>query len=326
MNARRPDLHGQTVLITGGSRGLGFVLAQEFARCGARVAICARDRIELSRARQHIAAIAGEDVFALVCDVTDQSAVERMVQTVEQRMGGIDVLVNNAGIIALGPLETMTHEDFDDAMKVQFWGPLYAILAVLPGMKARGGGRIVNISSIGGKIGVPQLAPYCASKFAVQGLSESLHAELAKDGIAVTTICPGIMRTGGHFNAIYKGRNRQGFAWMNAFNIVPGFSVSAEHAARRIVRAAAARQAEVVIGIPAKLADKIHGLLPGAFAAFEALAARLLPLPGGLGSEAATGLESEPGVLPAWLKRPLYTSAERHNQFAAHRTGAAHAE
>jgi NAD(P)-dependent dehydrogenase (short-subunit alcohol dehydrogenase family) len=315
------DLHGKVVLITGGSRGLGFVMAQEFARRGARVAICARDRLELSKARARIMDAAHNgDIFALTCDVTDRYAVERMVHTVEQRLAGgagIDILVNNAGIITLGPLEEMTADDFEAAMNVHFWGPLHATMAALPGMKARGSGGIVNISSIGGKIGVPHLAPYCASKFALQGLTESLHAELAKDGISVTAICPGIMRTGGHLNSAYKGRHRHEFEWMNAFNLAPGFSVSAEYAARRIVDAAASGRGELVIGVPAKIADKLHALVPGAFLFLEGLAARLLPRPGGIGRATATGLQSEPGILPRWLKQPIYETAERHNQFAA---------
>lgn len=327
------DLAGKRVLIMGGSRGLGFELAREFVGRGARVAICARDRIELSRAHARIMRPVGglqndDELFAMVCDVTDRESVERVVRTVEQRLGGIDILVNNAGVITLGPLETMTIEDFEYTMKVQFWGPLYATLAALPGMKMQGGGQIVNISSIGGKIGVPQLAPYCASKFAIQGLSESLNAELRREGIAVTAICPGIMRTGGHLNAMYKGRNREGFAWMNAFNIIPGMSVSAEYAAQRIVDAAAKRDSEVVIGAPAKIADKIHAMFPGIFTQFESLAARLLPAAdgeGSIGRSSATGLESEPGVLPRWMKGSIYRTAERHNQFpGARRTGVGH--
>jgi NAD(P)-dependent dehydrogenase (short-subunit alcohol dehydrogenase family) len=337
---RGQSLRGRVVLITGGSRGLGFVLAGECLRRGARVAICARDQIELSRARAHLGQLAGggDDIFALVCDVTDRAAVERMVRTVEQRMGGIDILINNAGIITLGPMETMTVGDYDYAMKVHFWGPLYATLAALPGMRSRpplrGGirGRIINISSIGGKIGVPHLAPYSASKFALKGLSESLASELSKDGVSVTTVCPGIMRTGGHLNSTYKGRHQEEYAWMTAFNLLPFFSVSAEHAAGTILDAALRGERELVIGIPAKVAALVHGIAPGLFMRAEAIAARFLPRAAGgrgnIGRGYATGLESEsrggPLLRPRqWLKRPIFRAAEQHNQFAGVRRSGA---
>ncbi|HZB47373.1 MAG TPA: SDR family oxidoreductase, partial [Pyrinomonadaceae bacterium] len=186
------DFRGKTVLITGGSRGLGLVLAREFADEGANVALCARDNEELERARQDLAA-RGARVFAFPCDVTDRAQVKELVEVVERHFGGIDVLVNNAGTIQVGPVEVMTLEDYEQAMNVHFWAPLYATLAVLPEMRRRGEGRIVNISSIGGKISVPHLVPYSASKFALVGLSDGLRAELAKDNVVVTTVCPGLM-------------------------------------------------------------------------------------------------------------------------------------
>src|SRR5688572_8226884 len=159
------DFEGKTVLITGGSRGLGLVLARRFAAEGANVAVCARDPRELERARADLAG-RGASVFAFPCDVTDRSQVRELVEVVKRHFGRVDVLVNNAGVIQVGPLETMTLEDFEQAMAVHFWGPLYATLAVLPQMRARGEGRVVNVSSIGGKISVPHLVPYSASKFA----------------------------------------------------------------------------------------------------------------------------------------------------------------
>src|SRR5690606_24574500 len=137
----------------------------------------------------------------------------------------------------------------------------------------------------------PHLGPYSASKFALKGFSESLAAELHADGIAITTVCPGIMRTGGHLNSTYKGRHEHEYAWMNAFNLIPGLSVSAEHAARTIADAAAAPDPppELVIGFAARAAAKVHGLAPAAFARFNTLANRLLPRPGGIGQQHITG-------------------------------------
>jgi NAD(P)-dependent dehydrogenase (short-subunit alcohol dehydrogenase family) len=160
------ELRGRVVLVTGGSRGLGLVLARQFAREGARVAICARDEAELERARLDLEK-RGADAFAVKCDVTIDSEVREMIKRIHEHFGPIDVLVNNAGVIQVGPLETMGTEDFRQAMNTHFWGPLNTILAVLPEMRRRQSGRIVNISSIGGKIGIPHLVPYSASKFAL---------------------------------------------------------------------------------------------------------------------------------------------------------------
>src|SRR5205823_4029010 len=135
------------------------------------------------------------------CDVTHRREVTQFVRATRERFGRIDVLVNNAGTIEVGPMEVMTLDDYDRAMKTHFWGPLYMVLAVLPELRKRREGRIVNVSSIGGKISVPHLLPYCASKFALTGFSQGLRAELAKDGIVVTTVCPGLMRTGSPLNA-----------------------------------------------------------------------------------------------------------------------------
>src|SRR5262249_29078614 len=144
--------------------------------------------------------------------------------------------VNNAGIIQVGPMETMTLADYQEAMRVHYWGPLYTALAVLPQMKQRRAGRIVNITSIGGKVAVPHLLPYVGSKFALVGLSEGLRAELMKDGILVTTVVPGLMRTGSPRNAFFKGQNEAEYAWFKIGDSIPVLTTSAERAARRIVR------------------------------------------------------------------------------------------
>jgi NAD(P)-dependent dehydrogenase (short-subunit alcohol dehydrogenase family) len=178
------SLRGKVVLITGVSRGLGLVMAREFASEGARIAICARRPDELEAARADLKR-RGAEVMAIPCDVTDRAQVNELMNVVRDRFGRIDVLVNNAGVIQVGPVEVMTMEDYEEAMKTHFWGPLYATLAVLPEMRRRRAGRIVNITSIGGKISIPHLVPYSASKFALVGLSEGLRAELLKDGVRV---------------------------------------------------------------------------------------------------------------------------------------------
>ncbi|MBA3601186.1 MAG: SDR family oxidoreductase, partial [Acidobacteria bacterium] len=139
------DFQDKVVLITGGSRGLGLVLARTLADEGARIAICARNSEELMRAKEDLE-VRGAEVFELVCDVRNQSEVEQMVETVCNHYGQIDVLINNAGVIQVGPLEVQTQKDFEDAMAIHFWGAFYTMRAVVPEMKKRGMGRIVNVS------------------------------------------------------------------------------------------------------------------------------------------------------------------------------------
>lgn len=307
------DFRDKTVLITGGSRGLGLLLAREFAREGARVAICARDPQELERARMDLVR-RGAQVIALQCDVTDRGQVDETVRDVRERFGRIDVLVNNAGVIEVGPMEVMTLEDYEEAMKTHFWGPLYTTLAVLPSMRERRDGRIVNIASIGGKISVPHLLPYSASKFALVGLSEGLRAELKKDGIVVTTVCPGLMRTGSPRNATFKGQHRAEYAWFSISDSLPVSSMNAERAARQVVAACRRGDAEVVLSIQAQLAVLFHGLFPGLTADLLGLVNKLLPEPGGIGTSSARGKESQSDISPSWLTTLSERAAARNNE------------
>jgi NAD(P)-dependent dehydrogenase (short-subunit alcohol dehydrogenase family) len=300
---RRPagyDFKGKVVLITGGSRGLGLVLAREFAGEGARVAICARDEQELATARAELRKL-GAEVLALQCDITNRTEVGEMVLRTLDRFGRIDVLVNNAGVIQVGPLEVMTHRDFEEAMKTHFWGPLHTILAVLPHMRRRHQGRIVNISSIGGKLSIPHLVPYSASKFALVGLSEGLRAELLQEGVVVTTVCPGLMRTGSPRNADFKGQHRAEYAWFSIADSLPITSINAQRAARQILQACRQGKAELVITIQAKVAVLLHGIFPGLTADLLGVVHRLLPAAGGIGTRKAKGKESTSALSPSLL-------------------------
>ena len=307
------DLNGKTVLITGGSRGLGLVMAREFARGGARVALCARDEAELERAQADLETLTAE-VMTVPCDVTNRQSVALMIDHVTSRFGGVDVLVNNAGVIQVGPIEVMTPEDFDEAMKVHFWGPLNTVLAVLPAMRARKSGRIVNISSIGGKVSVPHLVPYSASKFALVGLSKGLRAELMKDGIKVTTVCPGLMRTGSPRNADFKGKHQLEYAWFSIGDALPLLTVSAENAARQIVRACIRGQAELVISVPAKVAVLFESLFPEAMSQILAAVNQFLPDAGGVGTQTMKGRDSRSAWSPSWLTTLNEEAALRNNE------------
>ncbi len=274
---RRPmNLEGKVVLITGGSRGLGLALARTFAAEGARVALCARNQEELRHAEEDLAQY-GADVFTGTCDVADRAAIEWFIQAVLSQYGRIDVLVNNAGIIQVGAIQTMTVEDFEQAMGVMFWGMVYATLAVLPHMEERGSGRIVNITSVGAKISVPHLVPYSCAKFAAAAFSEGLRAELDRTGVKVVTIAPGLMRTGSYLNALFKGDQANETVWFSLGSTIPGISMSAERAARQIVSAARKGRAERILSVPANVAARFHGAFPGIATELLALVNRLLP-------------------------------------------------
>ncbi|HVZ32719.1 MAG TPA: SDR family NAD(P)-dependent oxidoreductase, partial [Polyangiaceae bacterium] len=288
----RYSLLDRVVLITGGSRGLGLILAREYARRGARVALMARDAAELDRARDSLE-VPGTEILALPCDVGDEQEVAKSIGLVLERWGRLDVVVNDAGQIEVGPLESLTPADFEDAMDTNFWGAFNVIHASLPHLRP-GHGRIVNISSIGGLVGVPHLLAYTASKFALTGFSLGLRTELAQRGIAVTTICPGLMRTGSAVHAQFKGDSAREYAWFSTADALPLLSMSAERAARAIVRASQRGDVLLVLGLPAKLAAFAHALLPGAVVRAASVVNRFLPE--GPGHSASSGAELEPAA------------------------------
>ncbi len=275
-HARAPDLQGTTALVTGGSRGLGFALAQELGRRGARVSICARGEEALARAVERLEAD-GIDVHAMSCDVSDAGRVEAWVDAASTRFGRVDLLVNNAGVISVAPLRAQRHEDFVEAMDIMFYGVLNPTLAVLPRMRAQRSGTIANVTSIGGKVAVPHLGSYVPAKFAAVGLSEVLHAELAQDGIHVVTIVPGLMRTGSYLSAFFKGLPRLEYTLFAPVASSPLNTVSGRRAARRIVRAIRLRETEVTIGLHAKALRLANGVAPGLTSDAMSIAARLLP-------------------------------------------------
>jgi len=293
------DLAGRVAVVTGGSRGLGFAIAQALVGEGARVAICARGEEQLEDARQRL----GHGVVAIPCDVSDRAQVASFLADVEERLGPVDVLVNNAGVIAVGPLATQTEDDFAEMLGVQLWGVVHATFAVLPGMLERGRGRIANVTSIGGKISVPWLLPYSTAKFAAVGLSQGLRAELAGTGVKVTTVVPGLMRTGSFLAAYFKGdRAALEYSLFTPLSSTPATTVSAERAARRIVAALRRGDPELTLGLHAKLAARGAGLAPGVTTTVLELVARALPEVRGTGrvrgSEISSPVDESPLTAP----------------------------
>jgi short-subunit dehydrogenase len=225
----------KVALITGGSRGLGLEIARQICAEGGRVALIARDAQELAHAKTDLDRF-GTEILTLQCDLLETAQIQSAVQQTLQRFGKIDILINNAGIIEIGPVEHMQLKDFDRAMRLHFWAPFILYLLVAPHMRAKGG-RIVNISSIGGRIAVPHMAAYSASKFALTGFSDAIRAELARDNILVTTVTPGLMRTGSHVHAKFKGDHSAEFKWFDRSRKIPFASISVERAARKVLSA-----------------------------------------------------------------------------------------
>jgi short-subunit dehydrogenase len=313
---RQYDLAGKTVLLTGGSRGLGLVMARQLVQQGARLAICARDRAELERARLELNQRGGE-VLSVPCDVTDRSQVDQMVQQVRDRFGQIDILINNAGTDLVAPMDVLTIEDYDDLMKLHFWAPLYTTYAVFPEMRQRQAGRIVNISSIGGKVVSPHMLAYCASKFALTGFSEGMRTELAKDGIAVTTVCPGFIRTGVIDHAMFKGQHRKEFTWFSIADSLPLISTSAEKVARETIAGFRRGDAEVIVPLWTWFSARLYALFPGLSATAIGWFNRLLPGTGGIGTERAFGKDSHSSLSPSLLTFLSDKAARQNNEMGS---------
>ncbi|WP_164101604.1 SDR family NAD(P)-dependent oxidoreductase [Candidatus Laterigemmans baculatus] len=310
---RAISFRDRVVLITGGSRGLGLVLARLFGNEGARVVICARNQEELERAASYLRE-QGILVMAVECDITDRERVEELVRTVQQRLGPIDVLINNAGVIQVGPADTMSRGDFDEALKVNLYGAMNLIDAVLPSMRARRFGRIANIASVGGRMAVPHLLPYSASKFALVGYSQGLRAELASSGVRVTTVCPGLMRTGSPHKATFKGKHREEYAWFSISDSLPFLSADAHEAAAKIMHACRVGQSDLIIGLPAQIAARAAGVAPGLTANLLGIVNRFLPSSNGDRASRFSGSESYSEWSPSSLTVLGEQAAARNNE------------
>lgn len=306
-------LEGSVVLITGGSRGLGLVLARTLAQRGARLAICARSEDQLAKAKKELEEL-GAEVVSYAVDLTDRSQVEEMMGKIVMHYGKLDVLINNAGTIRVGPQETMKVEDFEESMKIHFWAPLYTMLSVIPHFTESHGGRIVNITSIGGKISVPHLLPYTVSKFALVGLSEGMNVELKKHRIKVTTVVPNLIKTGSPRNAIVKGDHFAEYAWFKNADSSP-LAQEAEVAADNIVKALECGASEAVLTNTARLMIILKSVAPAWVNGLLTIANKLLPenVPGG--DVGKRGYESESELTQNAMAAITDRAAVKNNEY-----------
>lgn len=283
-------LTGRTVLVVGASRGLGLDLGRQLARAGCKVALCARDPGEVERAREELSGT-GAAVLARVCDATKPEQVDLLVRETLERFGSLDMLITCAATIQVGPIEMMSREDVEEALAQIFWSAYHPTMAVLPHMRSRRAGRIVHISSFGGKLGLPHMLPYCTAKHALTGFSASLRAEVAKDGITVTTIAPGLLRTGAHVNAPFKGQHDKEYLWFSAGATLPIVSLPSASAARRILRTAARGDAESTLTPGIRALVVANAVAPRLVSRLLALQNRLLPSALGGSPEAQRGMD-----------------------------------
>jgi len=309
----RYTLRDKVVLISGGSRGLGLVLARHVCEQHGNVALIARNREELARAKSDLASRSGK-VVTIECDLLDRAQIHGAVRTAIDRLGKIDILINNAGIIQVGPLGHMIREDFDRAMRLHFWASYELISQIVPEMRLWGGGRIVNISSIGGRVAIPHFAPYSASKFALTGFSDAIRAELARDNIYVTTVAPGLMRTGSHVNAKFKGNHDAEFAWFSASAGAPLISMDADRAARKILAACRRGQPSLTLTVAARGAIVANALFPNLTGSAMKIVNRVLPgAVGEKGSQSRAGSEL-PRKIPRWMTGLADRATQSNNE------------
>ncbi len=315
------NVFNKSVYITGGSRGLGLSLAWNLVKQGATVTLAARDEEELLKAQEIILRdFPNASVFLSVCDVTNTGQLRESIGQAQLQMDGIDLLINNAGAILIGKFESMTKADFDAQLQLHLYATIDAVRTIIPYFRAKGGGRILNICSLGGKVALPHMIPYDVSKFALAGFSQGLAAEVAEDNIHITTAFPTVMRTGSAIQAVFKGDHEEEFAWFAAMDNMPFLSMSADTAAKKIIDAVCDGQTEVILSLPAKTRMVFGSLFPEIVNAGAAIVAKWLPKGNSLFRK--TGADSS----AKFFKNPFFyflrkreTEAERrYNQSSHH--------
>lgn len=320
-SAALASFQGQTALVTGATRGLGLCLARQLAEQHCQVAILARSEEELAGAKVDLEGLGGK-VIALRCDVSREEDVAAAVASVKARFGQIDTLINNAGTIVVGPVESMTLDEFRLCMDTMFWGTVYPTLGVLPDMLARGSGNIMTITSIGGRVTVPHLLPYCCAKAAGVAFSEGLRMETSGKGVKVLTAVPGLMRNGAHLNALFRGDQKAEYGWFSASASLPGISMDPTQVARQLLVALARDKAEIHVTLAAEILARVHGLFPGLVTDLAGLVNRLLP--SGSTGPTLEGAELD-REMPEWMHKLTFLGKAAARDYQQHKKAGSYA-
>jgi short-subunit dehydrogenase len=303
----------QSIVITGGSRGLGLALARELVNENANVTLIARDEDELKSAKKSLDTFNRGLVHTVVCDVTDSAQLSKAIHEAADHFDGIDMLINNAGSIVVGPWESMTQQDFEAQMNIHLYAVMNSVRLCLPFLRHKESGkRIVNICSMGGRVAIPHMLAYDTSKFALSGFSQGLATELYDDGISVTTIYPALMRTGSPIQAVFKGDHEKEFAWFQTADVLPFVSSSVETAAKKIIQAARERRFELMPFVPAKVRLSLAMLFPELVAWTLVMLNRFMPK--GQSGEYKTGHQSRELFDQYLLTKPFASAARKAEQ------------
>jgi short-subunit dehydrogenase len=247
------EMDGKVVVVTGASMGIGEEIARIFADHGANVVLLARDASRSEAARHRVGHT--ERTLALACDVRNREEVDRILGLTLHHFDRVDVWVNNAGVGIRDSVAEMEMAACRELFETNFFGMIHCLQAVVPAMREEGGGTIINISSVAGHIPVPFMAPYCASKFAMNALGKGARVELKRDKIHVLTVCPGVVRT--EFGAHVVADRR--------VKLLPKRvgGITAEHVARATYEGYRKRKREVIVPWTMIPVVKLYQLFPG---------------------------------------------------------------
>jgi hypothetical protein len=277
---------GRSIVVTGASSGIGADAALAFGQQGANVALLARRTAPLEELAAKIIK-AGGKALALQCDVTDRARVFWAIEQARDAFGGVDVLINSAGVLIPDPIEQMRPEDLERMMMTNLYGAVHAMHAVLPIMRRAKAGNIVNVASLAGRRGVSPLGGYSATKFALVGLTEALRVELFGSGVHVSLVMPGVIDTPMARVAQKSSESLKGLPTMMA--------MPARWVTWAILAAAAFGLTEVDVPPGAAVAEKLASLFPGVTDAILSVGSRILQ---GAGAMAAGAGKPPPGKEP----------------------------
>ena len=230
------NFKNKVVVITGASSGIGEAAAEQFAKKGANIVLVARRKDKLDEVERKLSKYSTK-ILVQVCDVSDKEQVKLMSEKVIETFSKIDVLVNNAGFVIYGKVEELSIEDIESQMKTNYFGTINCTKYFLPHFLKQNSGHMVNVASVGGSFGVPGIASYCATKYAMLGFSEGLHHELHGTNVGVTVVSPIMVRTNLFDHPSFK----------NFTKFATGISLSADTVAKAIIKASNSSRLEIVV-------------------------------------------------------------------------------